>query len=1047
MTAKQSEQVEQLFHAALQLEPSAREEFLQQSCGADEELRQAVERLLRDHAQAEHFLSAPVWEAATAALIAKPDEMPNQRRLGHYQIISMLGKGGMGEVWLAQDLHLGRKVAIKLLPPELTNNHDRLRRFGQEARAASALNHPNILTIYDIDEEAGTHFIATEYIDGQTVRQRLANGRLLQAEAIDITVQISAALAAAHEAGIVHRDIKPENVMVRRDRLVKVLDFGLAKLTETQPLLADSQTPTRHKLESYTEPGALLGTPRYMSPEQARGQHIDARTDIFSIGVMLYEMLAGQPPFNGVSAVEVLAAILEREPPPLTDYLPDAPPELVQIVNKSLRKDRSARYQSVNDLLTDLNEFKEEMSFAARRSRTSGEITPVPVPAPALPPAVVPAPRVWPRRIVLLALPAVLLLGTLWWWLAGRSENVDAPPPTSLKIVEAVRWRGAPGELYSLGALSPDGKMVAFTSSESGGRNLWLKQLGSGGSTSQARQITNDEFRNDLPIWSPDGAELAFYSRRGQPGGIWRMAYLGGQPTLIKTIADDSIRLRYWSPSGATIYYEASKQLFALDVKSGQTTQLTTFDTKPVQVNSFNISLDEKLIVYITSSADDRDHLWVVPTRGGSPKQIVEGATEFRNPVWHPDNQRIIYSASQDGVYQLFAADIEGRRPAQLTFGEVDCFALDVARDGSKVLYGAALEESDIWGVHVADGQEFAVTSDIAAELWPDVAPDGKTLAYQSIRNLSQANRMFRGALLIKAADGKDAEQPLQLALNGVLPKWAPNGKYLAFMRQQGREYHLWTVRAVGGEEQQLTTVPSVSYGVLPYLRYQASDFSWSPDSNQLAYLSPRGGQHNLWLVAADGSNDRQITDNRDGDLALNCPLWSSDGQRLVYSSRTNKTDANGKQVYGIWLTDAGSKASKQLLQSSTRLRLIGWSHGEQELIYAAVESFRGLPTEVVLTELSIATGAQRTIAILPAAYFHNIHLAADQKTIAYTSRQEGKDNVWLLAMSGGAAKKLTANNDPRLYFSSLSWAPDGRTLYFGKQTRHSLLSLVTNFK
>ena len=295
-------------------------------------------------------------------------------KVGQYLIGNRLGAGGMGEVWLAEDTRLERKVALKLLPPEFTTDADRLRRFVQEAKSASALNHPNIITIYEIGELDGAHFIATEFIDGVTLRQQITSGTLTLSAALDCAIQSATALAAAHEAGIVHRDIKPENVMLRRDGIVKVVDFGLAKLTERRtpagavgPVGVDKEAETRAKLS--TDPGTVIGTPQYMSPEQARGQNVDARTDIFSLGVMLYEMIAGRPPFDGVNALDVISAILQKEPQPLKSQTVEIPAELQRIINKALRKDREERYQTARDLLNDLKDLKEELSFAAKQAR------------------------------------------------------------------------------------------------------------------------------------------------------------------------------------------------------------------------------------------------------------------------------------------------------------------------------------------------------------------------------------------------------------------------------------------------------------------------------------------------------------------------------------------------------------------------------------------------------------------------------------------------------------------------------------------------------
>ena len=288
--------------------------------------------------------------------------------LSHYRIVSKIGAGGMGEVYLAEDVRLGRKVALKILNADLTRHEDRVRRFEQEARAASALSHPNILTIFDIGKEDSTHFIATEFIDGQTLRSALARARMKISEVLDTAVQTAAALAAAHAAGIIHRDIKPENIMVRPDGLVKVLDFGLAKLVETQAPSANSGARTIAKAD--TDPGTVMGTAAYMSPEQARGQKVDARTDVFSLGVVIYEMIAGRAPFEGETASHVIVSILEKEPAPLTRSSPDAPSELERIVTKALAKDKDERYQTVKDLLIDLKRLKQRRDVDAEIERS-----------------------------------------------------------------------------------------------------------------------------------------------------------------------------------------------------------------------------------------------------------------------------------------------------------------------------------------------------------------------------------------------------------------------------------------------------------------------------------------------------------------------------------------------------------------------------------------------------------------------------------------------------------------------------------------------------
>ncbi|HWQ36832.1 MAG TPA: protein kinase [Blastocatellia bacterium] len=290
-------------------------------------------------------------------------------RLNHYEISAPLGAGGMGEIWLAQDLRLERQVALKLLPAQFTSDHERLRRFEIEAKAASALNHPNIITIYEIGEVDGVHFIATEFIDGHTLRERIVQSPLRLIEAVDVAIQVASALAAAHAAGIVHRDIKPENVMLRRDGYVKVLDFGLARVTEVSKPSSDPEAQTL-VAQFKTDPGRVMGTVSYMSPEQARGAEVDGRSDIWSLGVMFYEMVSGRLPFRGDSVNDTFAAILREEPPPLSTLVRELPPECNWIISKALARNREDRYQTIKSLLSDLKRLRQRLDFEAEMERT-----------------------------------------------------------------------------------------------------------------------------------------------------------------------------------------------------------------------------------------------------------------------------------------------------------------------------------------------------------------------------------------------------------------------------------------------------------------------------------------------------------------------------------------------------------------------------------------------------------------------------------------------------------------------------------------------------
>src|SRR5437763_6120118 len=334
MTPAQLQTIEEIFYAALDQEPDQVARFLDSACRGDEVLRYKVEALLASRQRIGSVIETTAVGIATRIIENGQADLLVGQTFGHYKISKRIGSGGMGEVYLATDVTAGRKAALKLLPERFTGDAERLKRFQQEAHAVVALNHPNILTVYEIGEDHSTHYIASELIEGETLLQRQMRGRMQLSEAVDVAIQVASALAAAHEAGIVHRDIKPENIMLRPDGYVKVLDFGIAKLAEQE---VPATIPTEEALLLVeTNLGSILGTVRYMSPEQARGTPVDKRTDIWSLGVVLYEMVTGHAPFTGDTPKEVMSAILEKEPAPLTHYVAHLPAELQQIVSKAL---------------------------------------------------------------------------------------------------------------------------------------------------------------------------------------------------------------------------------------------------------------------------------------------------------------------------------------------------------------------------------------------------------------------------------------------------------------------------------------------------------------------------------------------------------------------------------------------------------------------------------------------------------------------------------------------------------------------------------------
>ncbi len=552
MTPADWQQVKHLFHAALERQPAERESFLDEACSGNAGLRCEVQALIQSHEKEGRFIDEPAYELAADLIVSQPPGIAAGQSLGAYRIVSILGRGGMGEVYLAEDTRLGRKVALKFLPASYNNDLDRLRRFEREARAASALNHPNILTIYEVGSFDDRQFIATEFVEGETLRQRQLHSPLSVSEILELALQVTSALAAAHQAGIVHRDIKPENIMLRHDGYAKVVDFGLAKLSETSPTSPDNST----LMQVDTGTGVVMGTTAYMSPEQARGLALDPRTDIWSLGVVLYELLSGATPFKGATPSDLIVSILEREPSPLA-RTPLVPSELDWIVRKALRKDREERYQTARELLGDLRSIKQQLEFSAQQQLSDvdqdGPATGVQHTGRTVDAAFATGKvgaavatrqhAVAGKNSRTLLLVGVAAIGLLAAIIIGYKFFPRAKPPQPFEKISLARITNLGKAIDA--TISPDGKYIVYALSDAGQQSLWIRQV----STANDKEIVPPAPVGLFGItFSPDGNDL-FYAVKANldRGTLYRVPVFGGTAKKVLEGIDGPVS---FSPDG-----------------------------------------------------------------------------------------------------------------------------------------------------------------------------------------------------------------------------------------------------------------------------------------------------------------------------------------------------------------------------------------------------------------------------------------------------------------------------------------------------------------
>jgi serine/threonine protein kinase/Tol biopolymer transport system component len=777
------------------------------------------------------------------------------RTLSHFRVGEPLGGGGMGVVYAAEDLRLGRPVALKLLAPELIRDPDAKARFLTEARAASALDHPNLCTILEVGEsEDGLLFLAMPRYEGESLQQRMARGPLPVEQALDIALQVARGLARAHEHGIVHRDVKPGNLFVTRDGVVKILDFGLAKLS-------GEVGPTRH--------GAFLGTPSYMAPEQTRGEPVDARADVWSLGAVLYEMLAGRRPFAGGTSVAVVYAVLHEEPEPLARLRPEVPAEIDRIVARMLAKDPGQRPASAVEVLAGLRK-------ALGLPTTSGQT----LPAPAV------RPRRWLPLFVAGAL-VLALLGAIAGLLLWRGSR-ETPALQPGQIVQLTDFQGS----ETSPSLSSDGTLLVYAKSVGDHFDIFLQRVPGG----QPFNLTKGSPVDDLqPALSPDGQQIAFRSER-EGGGIFLMGATGES---VKRLTDFGYNPA-WSPDGREIAVATEgafdpsarfslSQIFRIDVATGAGRPLGVRDG--VQPSWSPRGL--RIAFWGVVPPEARRAIWTIPAQGGEAVTVVDDAFHNWSPAWSADGRFLYFASDRGGSMNLWRVAIDegtghvlGDPQPVSTPSEWSAFP-SLSRDGRRLVYATNSSRSFVEQVPFDPetgrpaGPPSLAYQGARAVRSCDASPDG---AWLVLRASSPADD-----LLLIRPDGSDPRQLTNDPARDRTPHWSPDGRRILFASNRSGKYEAWTIRPDGSGLTRVTNLPDQPV-LYPF---------WSADGRRIGFTYGARGTALLDL-AAPGSPPRVLPRTGGGQILASVD-WSRDGRFLLgVLQRQDQSDIPGLILWSL---------------------------------------------------------------------------------------------------------------------------------------------------
>ncbi|HEX9422921.1 MAG TPA: protein kinase [Pyrinomonadaceae bacterium] len=1019
MTPERWQQITDIFEAVLRRDAPDRAAFVAEACNGDEELRREVEELLASHDQASRFIEEPAM--AVAARQGGAGASLAGQTIAHYQVLSLLGSGGMGDVYLALDTKLGRKIALKLLPDYLSGNAQRARLFTKEARAASALNHPNIITVYEIGQLENHYYIAMEYVDGETLREKIHREKASLQKLLKYMQQVAEGLTKAHAAGIVHRDLKPDNIMITRDGYAKVLDFGLAKLVEQpkRPGAGDaglSEVATA-LLPQQSLPGMVMGTVGYMSPEQAQGlvKEIDHRSDIFSFGCILYEAITRQKAFEGKDVLDSLHKIVHAPTPQIKETSPHAPDDLVRIVRRCLAKDPEKRYQSIKDVAIELEEVQQELkgrnelevpvssgpshqasvtSATGEPGATASTAETMARPTSSAEYLVGEIRRHKTGAVLVSALIIALIVSGLLLFLfregyIGHNQAAGkAPAPFQTMKLTRLTTSGRAIDA----TISPDGKYVAYINLEvgattamfggAGSASIWIRQVAT---ASNIRIVEPGQSISRGLTFSPDGNYLYYRIFANAPTKLFRIPVLGGDA---QKVLDNSFSPIGFSPDGKRIAFVR---------------------------NHSPVVGDSNLLIANADGTEER----IIATHNKGALFASPGRPTA--PVWSPDGKVLACALGvNNGNLTLLEVQVEGgaeRRIGTKHWSGID--SIGWLSDGSALMLTGRDQssgQSQIWQVAYPSGEAHRVTNDLN---------DYKSMSLTTDFNAMVVVQTARQTNLWLAPNGKASEARAITSGTGKADgvwgiSWTPDGKLIYGSDASGNR-DIWLLDINKGTQKQLTS--DVRQNWYPMV---------TPDARYIIFSSDRGEAFGLWRMDIDGSNPKQLVTG-----PINGEACSLDGKWIVYSN------LGSKGVPTLWKVGIDGGEPVQLNdQYWEELPSVSPDGKRIAFQYFEVGAYK---TPITIGQLSLEGGEITRIAEPPFRISPTMRWTPDGSAIAYIDNRGGAGNIWALPVGGGAPKQLTDFKSDSIF--CFDWSRDGKQLAVARGSQISDVVLISNFK